>query len=57
MSEKTVPFWPKTVTAPVVLPQPEAERFVAGCVCPIGANIACENPLCPRKNAFKALGQ
>ena len=48
-------YWPKDVIMPVVLPQPtpENERFVVGCVCPIGANLACENPLCPRKNTIK----
>lgn len=45
-------YWPRDVIMPVVLPQPDhsAERFEMGCICPIGANLACENPLCPRKS-------
>lgn len=46
-------YWPKDVIMPVVLPKPEDPMFVIGCVCPIGANLACENPLCPRKNVFR----
>lgn len=27
-----------------------------GCVCPIGANTNCENPICPRKNPLNQKG-
>jgi hypothetical protein len=63
VSEKEVPYWPRNVTAPVVLPQPnphfgssledflKAEGLLlAGCLCPLGANMSCQNSLCPRKD-------
>jgi hypothetical protein len=60
VSDKPRTYWPNGVTMPVVLPQPvaEADRYVAGCICPSGANLACESPLCPRKNVMNivALG-
>jgi hypothetical protein len=36
--------WPNTVPS-----YPTLAPTRAGCICPIGANLQCENPTCPRK--------
>jgi hypothetical protein len=52
-------YWPNNVPMPVAPPQPSPppDLFIAGCICPIGANLACENPLCPRKSVLRLVAE
>lgn len=38
----------RSLSVPAAGPFPE----VRGCICPPGANLTCEAPLCPRRNVF-----
>jgi hypothetical protein len=45
---------PSTIyLGPVEPPRPQPVFPPVGCICPPGANAACERPDCPRKNPLK----
>lgn len=47
-------YWPLPGVihqVPILPPQPYIPQLQQGCICPAGANVACQNTYCPRKPA------